>query len=67
VDYLREDTSCQFLKQHAIFVLFVKTSLDLNLNRLWEIEPVEQSSLTPEQQACEHTSILTLRNNMEDL
>jgi hypothetical protein len=39
--------------QHSFFVR-EDNALDLNLNRLWEIEPVEQPSFTPEQQACEH-------------
>jgi hypothetical protein len=38
--------------QHT-FLLREDNSLEHNLNRFWEVEPVEQSTMTAEQQACE--------------
>jgi len=38
--------------QHS-FLLRENTSLQQNLNRFWEVEPMEQPILTPEHQACE--------------
>jgi len=38
--------------QHSL-LLREDNSLECNLNRFWEVEPVEQSSMTAEQQACE--------------
>jgi hypothetical protein len=35
------------------FLVREDNSLELNLNRFWEVEPVEQSTMTSEQQACE--------------
>jgi hypothetical protein len=39
-------------KQHT-FLLRENGRLEDHLNRFWEVEPTEQSTLTPEQQACE--------------
>jgi len=41
----QNDTQCTFLLRDD--------SLEHNLNRFWEVEAVEQSSMTAEQQACE--------------
>jgi len=38
--------------QHT-FLLQEDNSLEHNLNHFWEVEPVEQSTMTTEQQACE--------------
>jgi len=38
--------------QHTL-LLQEDNSLEHTLNRFWEVEPVEQSSVTAEQQACE--------------
>jgi len=38
--------------QHT-FLLRQDSSLEHNLNHFWEVEPVEQSTMTAEQQACE--------------
>jgi hypothetical protein len=35
------------------FLLQDNASIEQNLNRFWEIEPMEQTILTPEHQACE--------------
>jgi hypothetical protein len=35
------------------FLVREDTSLEINLNRFWEVESVEPSTITPEQQACE--------------
>jgi hypothetical protein len=43
-------TSCD--KQHT-FLLRNDSSLQQNLNRFWEVESVEQSTMTAEQNACE--------------
>ena len=44
--------STQKEPQHT-FLLREDNSLEHNLNRFWEVEPVEQSTMTTEQQACE--------------
>ena len=41
--------------QHT-FLLREYSSLEHNLNRFWEVEPVEQSTITAEQQFCEEHS-----------
>jgi len=46
-------TTTQHDPQHT-FLLREDKSLEHNLNRFWEVEPVEQSIMTKEQQACEH-------------
>jgi hypothetical protein len=38
---------------HNIFLLREDNSLEHNLNRFWEVESVEQSTMTADQQACE--------------
>jgi len=38
--------------QHT-FLLLEANSLEHSLKRFWEVEPVEQSTMTMEQQACE--------------
>lgn len=40
-------------RPHSFLVQDI-TNLEVNLNRFWEIEQVEPSFLTPEQQSCEH-------------
>jgi len=45
-------TTTQQNPQHT-FVLQEDNSLEHNLNRFWEVEPVEQSTMTTEQQVCE--------------
>jgi hypothetical protein len=49
---------------HTFFVQDV-TNLEANLNRFWEVEQVESSSMTNEQQDCEqHLQLTTLDNQM---
>jgi len=38
--------------QHS-FLLRENASLEQNLNRFWEVEPMNEAILTPEHQACE--------------
>ena len=55
------DSLCTFLFQEG-------NSLEHNLDRFWEVEPVEQSSVTSEQHACEqHFNTHIQPNKMEDL
>jgi hypothetical protein len=49
-------TSAQKEPQHT-FLLREDNSLEHNLNRFWEVEPLEQSTMTTEQQACERDFI----------
>jgi hypothetical protein len=41
------------------------TTLETNLNRFWEVESMEQSTLTPEQQQCEE-HFVTYTTQQED-
>jgi len=53
--------------QHT-FLLRQDNSLQHNLNRFWEVEAVEQSTMTAGQQACEqHFITHTTHKKMEDL
>ena len=45
-------TTTQHDPQHT-FLLREHNSLEHNINRFWEVEHVEQSTMTKEQQACE--------------
>ena len=38
---------------HHTFLLRQENGLEHNLNRFWEVEPMEQSTMTAEHQACE--------------
>jgi len=44
-------TTAQHDPQHT-FLLQEANSLEHNLNRFWEVEPVEQCTMTTEQQVC---------------
>jgi len=50
--------------QHS-FLLRQDNSLEHNMNRFWEVEPVEESTMTPEQQACEQ-HFITNTNQQQD-
>jgi hypothetical protein len=53
--------------QHT-FLLQEDNSLEYNLNRFWEVEHVELSTMTAEQQACKEQFLThTQLNKMEDL
>jgi len=50
------------------FLLREDNSLEHNLNRSWEVEPVKPSTMTTEQQVCEqHFITHTTQQMMEDL
>jgi len=60
-------TTTQNDSQHT-FLLREDNSLEHNLNRFWEVELMEQSIMTAEQQACEqHFITHTTQQQMEDL
>jgi hypothetical protein len=52
--------------QHT-FLLREDNSLERKLNRFWEVEPVEQSTMTAEQQACDTFLPTQPNRQMEDL
>jgi hypothetical protein len=52
---------------HNVHSWYEKTSLENNLNRFWEVESVEPSTMTPEQACEEHFLTHTQHSNqMED-
>ena len=52
--------------QHT-FLVMECSNLEHTLNRFWEVELVQQSTMTAEQQACEEHFIIQLNSHMADL
>jgi len=51
--YGRTPTPSTQKEPQRTFLLREDNSLEQNLNRFWEVEPVEQATMNTEQQACE--------------